>query len=322
LINLATLFLVFGGYWYVKNFVLFGNPIFPFILPCLWGHYGASCPQASGFFGDWTMKITLANARIILSELFNKNTFLQVLVLLTPVVSFWGSNKKIRILSYFVFGTVVLELLILKYFSGFYIRYQQHMQLYLLLGVILTLVNKYRNRYLKILVRFCTLILVVTAITFYIYTIRSDTWKLLDWNEVNYATGRTNITQWVNYNFPKMKDTISWCENTPMNKMTPLARFDPDLIWFSYEGLMRVFMVDCYYSNPPLEGIPLDNVIKVAKDQKMQFWIASLNGCLTNKELATMTDEPSLRELNNIIVCNSKEVVPNLYYFDYEKLQK
>jgi len=35
LINLATLFLVFGGYWYVKNFVLFGNPIFPFILPCL-----------------------------------------------------------------------------------------------------------------------------------------------------------------------------------------------------------------------------------------------------------------------------------------------
>lgn len=321
IIFLVGLFLVFGGYWYVKNFVLFGNPIYPFIFPCLWGHYSTTCPQTSGFFGDWTLKITLTNAYSILSQLFPKYTTLQGLVLLTPIISFWGSNKKIRLLSYFAFGTVALELLILKYFSGFYIRYHQHMQLYLLLGVILMLVNKYRNKYLKILVRFCTLVFVITAVALYIHSIRYDSWRLLNWSEVNYAIGKTNINQWVNYNFPKMKDTISWCENTPNNEMTPLARLDPDLIWFSYEGLMRVFMVDCNYFSSSLQGIPPGNVIEVAKDQKMEFWISSLNGCLSDKELSAMKNQYSLRELNNKIICNSKEIKPHLYYFDYKNLK-
>jgi hypothetical protein len=315
-------FVFFGGYWYIKNFIFYGNPIFPFLIPCLWGHYATACPQASGFFGNWTIKITSANSYKILSLLFTNDLIMQFMVLLAPFIIFFGKTKKLLSLFLLSFLSVIGELLFLKHFSGFQIRYHQHMQLFLLFGVVLIFVNKYKNRIVSFLVKVLLGVVVLNAAFLYAKNIvYSDSLHLLNWNEINYAIGRMNIHQWTAFYFNKMNSTILWCENPPGGREVTIARFDPDVIWYSNEGLMRVFMTNCSYSNPPLQGVPIGKVLNTAKEQKIQFWISSLNKCVPDSEVSSNPDQTYLRRLNNILVCNSQEVIPYLYYFDYSKIK-
>lgn len=319
------LFLVFGGYWYIKNFVYFGNPIFPFIFNC-WGNHVEPCPQSGGFFGDWTTKVNLSNAPLILSQLFAKSRWIHLLVLITPLMSIFIKHKRIRFIAWLMFATVALEFVILKYFSGFYVRYHQHMQLYLLLGIVITLTQSMNKIVVKRAALIFSAILLLSSSGLYLYTVRfSNSLRFLNWNEVNYSLGRMNINDWVNFYFPRMKETIRWCEETNGDVVKKLARFDPDLIWFDYDGLMRVFLVNCAYINPPIEGVTLDNVVPLAVANKETFFMASPSKCIPDKDVVKKfsyetDDKYELRKLNNKILCNSKEILPNLYYFDYQSV--
>jgi len=73
-----------------------------------------------------------------------------------------------------------------------------------------------------------------------------------------YSLGWENINTWIRNYFPTMKDTIFWCQDSP-GVTQHLLLFDPELIWDSY-GFNAVYMTNCHYSNPPLEGVPIDQV--------------------------------------------------------------
>jgi hypothetical protein len=149
----------------------------------------------------------------------------------------------------------------------------------------------------------------------------------LNWNEITYAIGRIDIYDWVRINFSKMNDVILWCDGGEGREYVNLARFDPDLIWFDHDGFMRVFLIRCRYNNPNVETDKVGNIISSAITNKQKFWISSSNECIDDgKVVPKFTYEQPfqsyLRKVDNKIVCNSKEIMPNLYYFDYEKLKK
>lgn len=325
LLTLLAVFLLFGGYWYVKNFLVYGNPIYPFLFPCK-AQYAADCVRGSGFFGDWTLPVTFGNLYQILKELLPKNKLLHLGLATVPVLQLVNTNKKTRILTIVLLGAVAVELFILSRFSGFLIRYQQHMQFFLIAAFVIQLANRYENKELYPIQKVIFLAVGVSTFFSYIYVVRhTNSLKTLNWQEINYSIGKIDIYDWVELKFPKMKDTILWCESPPGDEPAPLARFDPDLIWYAPAGKMRSFMTNCYYHNPPVYSEDPKEVVDVAVEKKLTFWISTNSKCLPRGEVKrareTEDDEKfRLRRLSNELVCNSEEILPYLYYFDYKNV--
>lgn len=322
IIALGVAAIIFGGYWYLKNFILFGNPIFPFIFPCPWGTHVVQCPEPGGFFGDWTVKITSGNLYEIFRQLFANNYALMFGIVLAPFVGFFNKNEQNKLISFSLYSMVIIELLLLKYSSGFLLRYHQHLQFFLILGAVLSISGKFKNRVMQYLTGTLVVFLLLTSTFYYAKNlIFTNGLRSLSWNQINYSIGKIDIYKWIELNFKEMNETILWCENPTENKLAPLARFDPELIWYSWEGMMRSFMTNCYYQDPPLQNVPLENVLQTARKDKMQFWISSLSKCQKDDVVKSISTQTELRRLNNIIICNSKEVKNNLYYFDYSALK-
>lgn len=320
----VILFVLFGGYWYLKNLFAYGNPIYPFLLPCL--RYAQYCQtQAVNFFA-WTTPITLRNIPGIVKELLPANFPLQVALFVSPILAFFNRNPKTKIFSLILTLTIVLEFILLKQFSGFYPRYQQHLQLLMLLLITIQVSNRYRSAFLRLISgTFYLLVFGYVLASFVSTVIYTNSLKFVNWTEINYARGKISVYGWVDQRFPKVRAGIDWCENPPGGKPLALARYDPDMIWYEYDGFMRSFMTNCYFENPPLDGLPVENVLSVAKEKKLRFWTITPNRCLPQAEVKKHLDYEGehqlyLRQLNNVIVCHSQEVKPNLYYFDYATL--
>jgi hypothetical protein len=200
------------------------------------------------------------------------------------------------------------------------------MQLFLLTAVVIQIGNKYEDKVRKYLANLLFLGLFVASIINFGYTVlTTNSLKFLNWQQINYSIGKTDIYDWIDYRFPRMKHAIKWCEDPPGGESMALARFDPDMIWYSYDGFMRVFLTNCYYRDPPLHGLALDEVLKTAKEKELDFWTATPNPCVEDSEVKPSReyedeDKIFMRRLNNIIVCNSEEVLPHLYHFDYRNL--
>lgn len=327
LLLIATLMLVFGGYWYIKNLVIYGNPIYPFIFPC--ARYASEwCGATSNFFGDWTTNITWKNLKPIMDSMFSRNVLLQLVILTLPVFAFLNKNRRTKIVSFIIISAVILEFIIFKFVSGFLVRYHQHIQLWLLLLVAIQLANKYSISYRKILASAVYFALTISLIASFINTVKyTNSLKFLNWQEINYSTGKMDIYDWISWKFPRVADAIFWCETPSTGEKITIARFDPDMIWYEYDGFMRSFLTNCYYDNPPLEGVPIEEVLDRAIEGKMSFWTATPNSCLPDREVKVHRDYEDegmlyLRRLNNVVVCNSEEILPNLYYFDYQDLDK
>lgn len=62
--NLLSIFIVpvlviiMGGYWYIKNYIVTANPIYPFVFPC---KDNISCSSKNEFFGEWGIKFKIEN---------------------------------------------------------------------------------------------------------------------------------------------------------------------------------------------------------------------------------------------------------------------
>lgn len=312
------LLLIFGGYWYVKNLLVYGNPLYP-----MFG--GASIP----FSGSWTTQIDLVNIKKILGELFPQNTLLQLFVIISPIYMFFNNSKRTRYVSILIFTSVILELIALKKFSGFYARYHQHLQLWSLLLLSIQLSNQYKKRWLKITSNLAYSALFVSLVFSYHQSIRITYLpSSLSAQEINYSTGRINIYDWISAELPRVSDIIRWCENPPGGEVL-IRLIDPDMIWYEKEGFMRSFLTKCYLEKGiPLEGTPLIDLLSVAVDKKIKFITPSINQCLPDIQVGPKRiikddlDERTiyLRHISNRFLCHSQEIIPHLYYFSYENL--
>ncbi|MCX6705328.1 MAG: hypothetical protein NT162_03260 [Candidatus Woesebacteria bacterium] len=326
LMLVAGILLIFGGYWYVKNLVIYGNPTYPFIFPCT--RYASEwCGVTSKFFGDWTAKVTIANLKPIMESLFPASRVLLLTIFIMPVFLLFGKNRKIKQISIIITLAIVFEFVVFKFVSGFYARYHQHIQLLMLLLLSVQLGNTYKNKLISFLAAIILIILVIFVGQNYYREIKYyNSLKFLTWPEINYSLGKLDIYGWVGQRLPRMVEALRWCEAPTEGKSTAIARFDPDMIWYEDDGFMRSFLTNCNYENPPLEGIRLEDFYTLTKGGKMQFWTATPNKCMSQEKVAKKHSyegdrELYLRRLNNLIVCNSTEVKPNLYYFDYDKLK-
>lgn len=326
--------IVFGGYWYIKNFIFYGNPIYPFIFPC-WGSFANDCKTGSSFFGTWTSPINLNTFySVVIKELLPQNLWLHLMLIISPILIILFGDKKNRLLLVLALLPFIGEILILKYFSGFVVRYQQHLEFYLIFIMVLLVSTKFKGFLINCIKYTAILILLISSLINYFQNSRYvNRLRFVNWDEMNYSLGRLSAFDWIKRRYPNTVEAIKWCENPPGGPVA-LARFDPDMIWYGNDSLIRSYLVNCYYANPDLGVNDINNIVAVAKQRKLRFWTISTNSCILQKEVKSgkelgdsngnSSEVKSLlqmRQLNNAVVCNSQEVLPNLYYFDYEKLK-
>jgi hypothetical protein len=321
--NIILVFITFGGYWYIKNFILYGNPIYPFFFQC-WGSFAQNCRTGSSFF-EWTEPVNINTLYSIIGKLLPQNIFLRISLILSPFLVILFGDKNNKLILFTLLLSLTLDFFSMKYFSGFDGRYQQYLICFLILLIALSISIRYKLLAAKIFQRVVLIFVILSCSLFYLWNVvlYLNSHRYLNPFEVRYALGKENIYTWINKILPDVSDAIVWCENPP-NGPIAIANIDPDIIWFNYSGMMRSYLGGCYYGNP-VEPEEWRNFIQIAKERKLKFWSVSVNRCLKNEdkllEKKLSGRVLQLSQLNNVVICNSHEVVHNLYYFDYEKLK-
>ncbi len=304
-------FIISGGYWYLKNFLITGNPLYPFVFPC-W--YGWPCGKARGFFQAWAMAIDKAHFDVIKNILFQNNSFLFFLTVSSVILGYIGGlitkNRIIKYLIFIITGSVILEIIISKNITGFELRYYYHW--FLLIPILLVLpfeiFSKLKN------------IPMAIVFVYFIYFIAfgysagnvvgKNLMRIYEGDFVpgyirNYAMHRIGLSEWLDYYFPKLSDFVKWCgEKRPLQEVVVL---DPALTWFSYEGMMRVFMVNCRLTGG---------------SDKAKFIIVSETPCTDGQPYPTDEKDPAVQgrhKLNQKFVCGGKEIEKYLYEYNVEE---
>lgn len=325
-----TLFFIFGGYWYLKNLILFYNPIYPFVFPCKQG-LAEVCGKGSGFFAGWMQPINRQTLPAIFSGLMANARPLTILFITNLLLLLFQKNKRILVSALFIIFAVILEFILLKNFSGYYARYHQHIQISLFLLFVLQVVKPTRIKKIKNFI-----FILFSLMLFYIafrnaYRMLKFTYSIyyLPASETSYALGKMNIRQWISLKFPKMKDFLFFCENPPNNEVFKYAWIDPDLIWFEYDGMLRTFMTNCAIESPPIEGVPLDMVSSFLRENRSDFYFPSIHTCVTTSELKKPNNpfanpqQIYLNKLTNKLVCLAQPTeVPYLYHLTWQNLGK
>ncbi|MCJ7740479.1 hypothetical protein MUP32_04150 [Candidatus Microgenomates bacterium] len=315
IISLTILFfIIFGGYWYLKNFLMTGNPIYPFVFPC-W--YGWSCGKARGFFQAWAMAIDKEHFFFIKNILFQNNNLLFYLTMISVMLGFFsGLIAGKRIIKYLIFiitWSVILEIIISGSVTGFDLRYYYHW--FLLIPILLILpfgiFSKLKNiPKAIILIYFIYFIAVGYSVG---NVIGKNMIRIYEGDFVpgyirNYAMHRIGLNEWLDYHFPKLSGLIKWCgEKRPAQEVVVL---DPALTWFSYEGMMRVFMVNCQLTGG---------------SNKTKFIIVSETPCTKGLPYPIDDKDPAIQErhkLNQKFVCGGKEISKYLYEYNQEEKKK
>lgn len=117
-----VLLLILGGYWYIKNIMFTGNPIYPFLLGCKF----ESCESVSL---GYTHAFSLPNALYIYKTVFLSNKFFEVMFLISSILIVLFGNSKTRKILFLLLVFVLVEIICVKAISGYESRYFYHWQI-------------------------------------------------------------------------------------------------------------------------------------------------------------------------------------------------
>lgn len=249
------------------------------------------------------------------------NLILVVLVSAFLVFIFSLLFKKLFILFLVIAipSSILLEILITKDVSAFYYRYYYHWLFLLPLLLVLPLgfiKEGVKGSKLVIAVLLVWGVLVVwfplkMVINNIRYLNTDSTW--FDRFAKEYAFGQVGIDDYINWQFPKTKEIIKWCNN--QRNMVDLYSIDPNLVIFDNEKLLRAFFVKCNYRN--FELYESNNLKEQFRDIVKRYpgvYYVSLEKCQPGV-LNSFSDEiySDQYELNQKLICSSKEIMPYLY---------
>lgn len=329
-ITLATLcvFVVFGGFWYIKNFIYTGDPLYPFLFPC-WK--GIPCQQYSqSFFTGWTTPLTLENLPKIEDEVFQHNAVLfqavivsLILGLVLPILH----RKPIPFLiTLFTPIIVCVEILVSQHVSGFLPRYFYHW--YLLIPLVLALPWVRPKRVSPFILAGLLVVFTYFGIITFAGAGTTAQSQIIVFNDPHatqddtqsFARQRIPLSDWIQNRFPAMNEIITWC-NQPKKEPVILAIVDPQLIWSSFEGLMRVYMVNCKFTVIPMPQYQdAEHTIEYLKAH--HAYLAALEQCNGPKTPNPYNDPQGTEHwhyaTNQELTCNLPKVMPHLYRFDPE----
>lgn len=313
---------LFGGYWYIKNIIISGNPIFPMFFPCL---HGWTCGRGGEFFAGWALPFDLQHFEGIKMVLFqNSNAYFYVTIISlisSLLVSYIKKIKVIFYISLLSLSAVVLEIFISRNSTGFELRYYYHWILLIALSLVLPIAlvtyksNKIWSK--RVIFVFISMFLLYIPVTGMLV---KNIKRIYEGDYVpgyvrNYAMGRINLGEWYDYYFPEMSGFINWCSNG--TQMKDVLVIDPNLIWLSTEGWMRVFMVNCNLIFPIVDETKSVQINYMVNKTKFSgHYLVSLEECLSKKRETYPTKEALKRkmmDLNQKMICGAKKIDPNLY---------
>ncbi|MBX9769448.1 MAG: hypothetical protein K2X47_19385 [Bdellovibrionales bacterium] len=317
-------FLWFGGFWYLKNLIITGNPIYPFVLPCY--RWAEDCRAANQVFGTWTLKVNLENAGTILNQLFYDRYMLFAPFFFSVGLSLF--SKKTRILGLLIGSAFLIELLILKFSSGFYLRYQQLFVLYICLFFCLGagfVIERFGKNLGYIYIVFISVLIVEYGYSPHITHAKSL--EAMPQFERDFAAGRTNVLDFAKSRFPGIQPFFEFCANPPDSKVVDVHRFDPELIWFTEEAHAHHFFSNCriieFFIDAekflPVEDPENSRLLErefAKKGPSILFFSTSpcLRGPIPKKYPSENSMHTGLRQIDNWLVCRSKLKYGNLLY--------
>jgi hypothetical protein len=332
----ALLGIVFGGYWYIKNLIISGNPIFPFMFKCWDGIL--QCPQTSDFFSSWTTPFTLGNIELLKLSLFQTPQLFQLSVVAMTIslfLSFLFKNRKLLLISTFIPFTIISEILISHNFVGFELRYFSHW--ILLIPILISLpFGAFSVKYLKDKSRFEKSVVVVLSLYFVVMLFNIalpqsikgiqyfNKLESLSDNDRWMARGKMSFVDWLHPFMPHMYPLITWC-GEDRESHTTFVTADPKLMYWT-EGLMKVFLVNCSMNFvKDVYTVTEANVSTVVDEyirNNPNILIASSLTCIESKEAENahyIKSHPYMKGyilFNTELICRSKEVQPRIYVID------
>lgn len=331
------IFLIFGGYWYIKNFFISADPVFPLLSVC---KQGISCNRLDALFGsDDQLFFNQKNFGLIRDIVFlGRQSFFLVFVTsfsLIFLAGFIAKKKSMQFLTGFLLISLLLEIVFSTKFLKFEIRYFYHWVFLIALvaslpfGMYSSLAGIRRGIFLGGLTIYSLMFLYAFRTIFYrnvgeMYGNIFANAKVGEFtsgraqydNVTRYATGRVTIYQWVDQLFPQTSHIVRWCD-TSSNAMTLLI-IDPAFLINSFEGLSRMYFVGCSVEAiSPASQVSLDAQSRMVRDAYRGRYLVSLTGCNRDKQnLFLGENQRRMHLLNQSVVCQSKPVMKHVYVVD------
>lgn len=334
---LSGLGFAFGGYWYVKNFIISGNPIFPFFFACWEGI--PHCGEGSSFFANWSIPFTLQTAPEIIASVFQGKPLLYWLIGLSLVVvlalSRLSNYRHLGKVAGALVLTVLLEISLSHRFVGYELRYFSHW-LYLIPFIYALpfagwpqLQSFFTYPAHK---KFPAIGLGGVLIALVLVTIPLSTDALKAYNKLEgindndrwFARGKLPFLEWVHPSMPHMYPVITWCGEKRAQPID-LYTADPKLIFWT-EGLMKIFLVNCrlHYIKDifmtPQEHMPAA-VDQFLRDHPGVLVVSALTceESRTARQTAHyIKTDPFMSRyivLNEALICRGTEIQPRVYTF-------
>lgn len=249
------------------------------------------------------------------------NLILVVLIslLLSLIFSLWFKKSLMLLLIIAISSLIILEILITKDIAAFYYRYYYHWLFLLPLLLVLPLgfiKERVKVSKLAIIIFLVWSVLVIrfpviTVINNIKYLNNDSTW--FDSFSRKYAVKESNIYDYINLRYPKTKEIISWCAD--QKYMVDLYYSDPQLVALNDENGLHAFFINCNYHNlKPDEKQSFEDFAKSFIKQHPGAYYLSLESCQKESKNPFQDKFYSSRyDLNQKIVCSSKEIIPYLY---------
>lgn len=298
-------FILFGGYWYLKNFIVSADPIFPFI----------SRPELNTL-ADWNyltinwdsieqIKLTVVPT----NEIWQLVSFSSLLAVVYSI-----SFKKYIYLRGLMFLWIILlaEILLLSKFGLFDIRFFQHWLILLPFIFAYAIPIKFnwifkKNNWTALL----AFGLILSVSVFLIKPVRAksiETYSSLEkfsGTDQWFVTKKISFSEWLKKTYPVMNAFIISCAQEP--KTVHYQTADPYLIWFG-AGLTRIFLINCYIDFIP-HSIPINwqtTDFHQFIDKEMPY--LSTTDCVNDPPTSEDKIIDSFFHLNNQIVCQSDKI--------------
>ncbi len=321
LVGLVLVGTIFGGYWYVKNWAISQNPVYPFVFGC------QECREEENVLNDWGYaEFSQKNQALIIESLFYKTPELyQVLFIaatLTVWLAIWKKKTEPLFLTILILITIIGEIFLVRLISPFELRFFYHWQL--LIPFILSLpfqalpfqlprlLKPATALSLTVMLAYATLLVFVAKPIIHKNLESTTDIESIDSRSRAFVLGNLSLTEWIRPMMPGMLPAIEWC-GQPRSEVVTIYVADPEIIW-NYDGLARIFFVNCRFQvvQNPLDQEPEQFLNQLLTQKPLPVILSAVN--CHQPELGYKDPlQLKLSQINKALICRSQEIEPHLF---------